>query len=313
MTDTGELGVYPQDVRDISVNPDAPDILLIADGGLRPVPGGAADRACEYVESTVYALQLDSGGDPWLCDTTTEIRLLPDSDPTSPDGYMHALVVSAGHALHDVDPDGTLSPDRCGLREVTWERGAEDDAVWRAVPYFGDDDDYAGGGSGCVLRPMYTSGIELSSGGHSVLVFGGSRGGMSQGPGGICEVQIGVAGALLTSSAPAAYVATQVLGADQLEFKVEDLLAHPHVADVYFAVVSEAMGCPTCDRIGLYAIQKRNRPGAASSWGSLLVSGDDLEHRQAGSLAYGTRDDGSGEVGDIFLGAASVVDGEITW
>lgn len=86
----------------------------------------------------------------------------------------------------------------------------------------------------------------------------------------------------------AAYVATHVLGADQLEFKVEDLLAHPHAADVYFAVVSEG-------------------------WGSLLVSGDDLEHRQAGSLAYGTRDDGSGEVGDIFLGAVSVVDGEITW
>lgn len=246
-------------------------------------------------------------------DTSTEVRLLADTELSMGiggvlEGHFDVVVTSAGTKL-----DSSLAaPDRCGLRRVTWDVGAEAAATWEVIPYWKYYLPSAYDATACDLVPQYTNGLELAADGHSVLLFGGARGGAEWARGGICEVDIDLA----TGS----YDAREVIPPDYLSFQVEDLLAHPHIADLYFAVGSQAMGCydadPVldCDPLGLYVIQERRRPGFAPSWGSKRLSGDELEGRQGMALAWGTGPSLSGEMADIYVtGPSGTWDGFIAW
>lgn len=241
-------------------------------------------------------------------DTSAEIRLLADSDPDGTDdgiedGRLDVVMVSRGHAL-DGDTD---APDLCGLRRVTFTIGDEANAVWQAIPTWQFDPAYdPAEARGCDLSPFWTRGLEVAADGYTALLFGGHRNGSAGSPGGVCQVVI--------DPATGDSEATQVIPAEWLAFGVEDLIAHPHVADVYFAVGQRNMGCNDCDPLGLYTIQKRNRPGQLTTWGSKLISGDDLEGRFGAGLTRGTGPDPTGQMTDIYVGAnGGTWDGLFSW
>lgn len=220
-------------------------------------------------------------------------------------------------ALHpDSDPDGTgvlrvfLTSRNCGAVELDVTLGTEDTeagTTWTAVDLSGCD----------MTNATYQRirGATPSLDGGRLLVWGGT-------PNGQCYADPRVCAVDLTSSPTTATKAVPCDTPLQLDFVVMDLLAHPHVEDLYFFGGFKDPSCTACGAPpGLWALQRREgTSGGPGIWGFRRLSGDDLEHRRITDLAWGAGDyDRPGgeqaTLDHVYMGTGGggVWDAEVVW